>query len=173
SASSAIEHETSDLSKATDLSRNGALKGRDSLEKSLTAIEGANQAAGKISEVVEVISDIAVQTNLLAFNAAIEAARAGEHGVGFSIVADEVRKLAERNADAVRNITRQIEIAVQHINQGTSGAGDALAALDNISGDLQSNVSTLSELSTKTGLQAQATQAIQALVSDLEAAVQK
>lgn len=94
------------------------------------SVSGLSEAAGRISAVVRLISDIAARTNLLALNATIEAARAGEAGKGFAVVAGEVKNLATQTAKATQEIGGQIDAMQQATNH-------AVTALRSISGTIQ------------------------------------
>ncbi len=124
-------------------------------------IKGLGERSLEIGAIIEVINEIATQTNLLALNAAIEAARAGEQGRGFAVVADEVRKLAERAARATKDITGLIkgiqvetseavtvmEEGTREVEEGTKLADQAGTALREIEQIVKQTASLVTDIS--------------------------
>jgi methyl-accepting chemotaxis protein len=120
-----------------------ATKAVSEAEWTNTMVKELNEAAGRIGDVVCLITDIAEQTNLLALNATIEAARAGEPGRGFAVVASEVKALAGQTAKATEDIGAQIA-GMQHATMRSIEAIGAIERtirqIDEISGAIAAAV---------------------------------
>ncbi len=150
----------------------------DTVSDSALVVKTLNERSEQIGEIVNVITSIADQTNLLALNAAIEAARAGEHGRGFAVVADEVRKLAEGSAKAAQQIGELIKeiqeetsravnsmvVGSREVEEGVVIASEARTALSEIVETVDKTVRMVQEISTAAQQQSKGiTQVVQAV----------
>ncbi|WRS39022.1 methyl-accepting chemotaxis protein [Thiobacillus sedimenti] len=156
---------------------------REQIQETSKRIKRLGESSQEIGEIVELISDITEQTNVLALNAAIQAASAGEAGRGFSVVAEEVQRLAERSADATKQIAAIVktiqsdthdtvaamEVSTQGVVEGaklSDAAGQTLAEI----GDVSKKLATLiADISAATQTQAESTAKVAETMQDIKA----
>ena len=156
---------------------------REQIQETSKRIKRLGESSQEIGEIVELISDITEQTNVLALNAAIQAASAGEAGRGFSVVAEEVQRLAERSADATKQIAAIVktiqsdthdtvaamEVSTQGVVEGaklSDAAGQTLAEIGDVSKTL---AELIADISSATHSQAESTAKVAETMQDIKA----
>ncbi len=133
--SSMVRH-TAESAKEANTVMHGATavvdEGNVSMTRLVEAMKHIETASTEIAKIMQVIGEIAMQTNLISLNASIEAARAGEHGKGFGVVAEEVRGLARRSGSAAQDTTRLIQNAVARAHEGADITAAAMHTFEKI-----------------------------------------
>ncbi len=171
------------VGEATSDAAHSAVIVRDAVE----AMGRIEQASSEISQIINVIDEIAFQTNLLALNAGVEAARAGDAGKGFAVVAQEVRELAQRSAHAAKDIKTLITKSGEEVGAGVKlvhKTGEALQKIESQVSDINAHIQSiataaqeqsvgLAEVNTAVNQMDQVTQKNAAMVEETSAATHK
>jgi methyl-accepting chemotaxis protein len=126
----------------SDSAKNGELLAKETVE----SMQNINHEVTSIKEAINIIDQIAFQTNILSLNAAVEAATAGEAGRGFAVVAAEVRNLANRSADAAKEIKILVERANAKSNNGINIADEMIRGYENLSDNINNTIHLIEDV---------------------------
>ena len=159
-----ISKGAADSRRQAEETRGMAAEGRAAVTDAIESMGLIRKSSEQITDIIQVISDIASQTNLLALNAAIEAARAGEHGLGFAVVADEVRKLAERSSEAAKEIAQLIKESTKRVQEGAGLS-------EKVGHSLEKIVAAVGQTATGIGSIASATESQSANAAEVKMAI--
>jgi len=172
----AITGNTQNASKMAQLA-NGvtskAKEGEELANSTSVAMDDIVNQVMSINEAIEVIDQIAFQTNILSLNAAVEAATAGEAGKGFAVVAQEVRNLATRSAEAAKDIKLIVEKATSKANDGKDVSYNMIKGYEDLNTSISSTIELINEVTSASKEQQSSILQINDAVSQLDQATQK
>ena len=173
---SIISANTQSSFKMSTLAQNvtsSAKSGQELANRTTESMDEINVQVSSINEAIEVIDQIAFQTNILSLNAAVEAATAGEAGKGFAVVAAEVRNLANRSAEAAKEIKNIVEAASSKAEQGKVISGEMIDGYTELNENITNTISIIEEVAAASKEQERGIIQINDAVNTLDQATQK
>ena len=163
-------HKMSNLSKDV---KDSVILGENLANKTAFSMDEINAKVEAINEAIEVIDQIAFQTNILSFNAAVEAATAGEAGKGFAVVAQEVRNLANRSAEAAKEIKDLVENATSKTNDGKKISDEMKVGYNNLNKLISETIDIIQDVSIASSEQLKGIEQINDAVAILDRVTQE
>lgn len=150
-----------------------AARGKQIVGNVVIAMDKVDESSKKIVSIIDIIEEIAFQTNILALNAAVEAAHAGEQGIGFSVVASEVRSLAHRSTTAAKDIKALIDNAVGNVRDGTKLAQAAGETMGEIAINAEKVATLIEEVATASHEQSTGIEQVNYAMTQMEGVTHK
>jgi methyl-accepting chemotaxis protein len=164
---------TMEMSSLAQSVTQSAQNGQDLANQTTQAMDEINDKVSSINEAIEVIDQIAFQTNILSLNAAVEAATAGEAGKGFAVVAQEVRNLASRSAEAAKEIKDIVEQATSKANEGKSISDNMIHGYKDLNDKIASTIEIIEKVAVSSKEQERGITQINDAVTTLDQATQQ
>ncbi|AXX94570.1 methyl-accepting chemotaxis protein [Arcobacter ellisii] len=150
-----------------------AKNGQELANLTASSMDEINKEVSSINEAIEVIDQIAFQTNILSLNAAVEAATAGEAGKGFAVVAQEVRNLANRSAEAAREIKNIVELASKKAKEGKDISDNMINGYKELNENISNTIVTIDKVASASKEQERGIIQINDAINMLDQATQK